>query len=115
MPSSATTAVSALSRSRIGASRLRPVDGMWRVTQTAAVKPAGSPATTARMASTPPADAAMPMTRAGGAHTGCGTDSASTPRSLRPSVAGDEADPSVALQDRVADLLQRADRLLAGL
>src|SRR4051794_6253983 len=64
-PSVASTAGSGPARSRIGASRLRPVDGMCRTTHTAASIPTGSPAITWRNASTPPAEAAIPITRRG--------------------------------------------------
>src|SRR6478735_49753 len=65
-PSRASTVRSGLSRSRIGASRLLPVDGIWSTTHTAASISAGSAATRWRSASTPPAEAAIPITRRGG-------------------------------------------------
>ena len=69
-PCSAGTTSSAVARSRIGASRLRPVGGMCSTTQSAASSSAGSVRTSRRSASTPPADAATPMTRAGRAVAG---------------------------------------------
>src|SRR3954469_2806301 len=64
-PSIARTARSGPSRSRIGASVLRLVAGMWSTTQTAAGKSAGRAETTRRSASRPPAEAAMATTRGG--------------------------------------------------